>query len=473
MKKYIKIIIPLLIISIVCLILFKGSNKNNLKPNNPFNPNIGDINILFASSAVNYNNSTSGLKSRTVQDAIDELYAATTSDCYIGYTKGTTTSTTYVCNKASSNSAGTTSFESSDVKYDHNTSGLDATTVAEAIQELSELIPYCKDNYERINVTSNSYTCRLLNFTVTFNANGGTVSTSTKEVQYGSTYGTLPIPEYTGYRFDGWYTASSGGTLVTDATEVTRAEDHYLYAHWTEKCAIVTYVNGTTCSVTYTHESGTLNRLAYSSIDQNYACPDKNEASGGSSCNGATNACASYTTSCTNWSACSVTYTQESGTKTRTCTRYSKALPNYSCGAETNTSSYPTSTSCNGSTNACASNTQTCSTSYGEWGPCSSAYVHLQGTQSRTNTYTCRSTKINYTCSTTYPTETQNCYGSTNAWVYAAGYSNAATCAKANNCPAGCQSGYGSSYWACTNSQSVKPTTGFDQTGGRCWCISI
>ena len=49
-------------------------------------------------------------------------------------------------------------------------------------------------------------------YTVTFDARGGSVSTSSKTVTYNSTYGTLPTPTRTGYTFKGWYTASSGGT---------------------------------------------------------------------------------------------------------------------------------------------------------------------------------------------------------------------------------------------------------------------
>ena len=69
-------------------------------------------------------------------------------------------------------------------------------------------------------------------YTVYFNANGGSVSTSSKTVIYGSTYGTLPTPTRTGYSFDGWYTASSGGSQVTSSTTVTTASNHTLYAHW-------------------------------------------------------------------------------------------------------------------------------------------------------------------------------------------------------------------------------------------------
>ncbi len=71
-------------------------------------------------------------------------------------------------------------------------------------------------------------------YTVTFNPNGGTVSTTSKSVTYGSTYGTLPTPTRAGHTFDGWYTSATGGTEVTKDTNVTLTSNQTLYAHWTE-----------------------------------------------------------------------------------------------------------------------------------------------------------------------------------------------------------------------------------------------
>lgn len=103
-------------------------------------------------------------------------------------------------------------------------------------------------------------------FTVTYNVNGGNaLSTTTKTVTYGSTYGTLATPTRTGYTFDGWYTAASGGTKITSSSTVSTASNHTLYAHWTANTYTVTYnVNGgnalstTTKSVTYDGTYGTL-----------------------------------------------------------------------------------------------------------------------------------------------------------------------------------------------------------------------
>ena len=67
--------------------------------------------------------------------------------------------------------------------------------------------------------------------TVTFDANGGMTAESMRKVTYGSAVGALPTATRNGYTFDGWFTAASGGTQVTDATKVTG--DVTYYAHWT------------------------------------------------------------------------------------------------------------------------------------------------------------------------------------------------------------------------------------------------
>lgn len=72
-------------------------------------------------------------------------------------------------------------------------------------------------------------------YTVTFNPNGGTVSTTQKTVTAGGTYGSLPTPTQNGYTFDGWYNASIGGSKITEASVYVRESNQILYAHWLEK----------------------------------------------------------------------------------------------------------------------------------------------------------------------------------------------------------------------------------------------
>ena len=78
-------------------------------------------------------------------------------------------------------------------------------------------------------------------YPVTFNPNGGTVSTKSKNVTIGKTYGTLPTPTRTGYEFDGWYTKETGGTKVTETTTVGTNPPTKLYAHWIAKKYLVIF----------------------------------------------------------------------------------------------------------------------------------------------------------------------------------------------------------------------------------------
>ncbi|MBR5562147.1 MAG: InlB B-repeat-containing protein [Clostridia bacterium] len=103
-------------------------------------------------------------------------------------------------------------------------------------------------------------------YTITYNANGGSVSPASKTLnckfmnwntsqngkgtsyKAGATYsansnvtlyaqyatptaGTLATPTRSGYKFDGWYTAASGGTKITTSTVISK--NTTVYAHWT------------------------------------------------------------------------------------------------------------------------------------------------------------------------------------------------------------------------------------------------
>lgn len=85
-------------------------------------------------------------------------------------------------------------------------------------------------------------------FTVTFNANGGTVSTASKSVTYGDAYGTLPTPTRTGYTFNGWY--NSNGEKVTSSTVQTNDSNVTLTAKWTVNSYKVSWNTGTGYTIT-------------------------------------------------------------------------------------------------------------------------------------------------------------------------------------------------------------------------------
>lgn len=69
--------------------------------------------------------------------------------------------------------------------------------------------------------------------TITLNANGGALGTTTMLGKKGDAIGTMPIPTKTNYAFEGWYTALSGGTLYNSETILGNESEITLYARYT------------------------------------------------------------------------------------------------------------------------------------------------------------------------------------------------------------------------------------------------
>lgn len=70
-------------------------------------------------------------------------------------------------------------------------------------------------------------------YNITFDPNGGTVSEDSRVCYYGTATEALPVPERTGFTFDGWYTAKDGGSKIDANTVSSLNVDCTLYAHWT------------------------------------------------------------------------------------------------------------------------------------------------------------------------------------------------------------------------------------------------
>lgn len=105
-------------------------------------------------------------------------------------------------------------------------------------------------------------------YSVTFVPNGGSISTTKKEVVYKDNYGELPTPTKTGYDFLGWYTESTGGQKVTKSSIVDIADNHTLYARWNLARVAVTYdPNGGKISGNSTYKPIT----KYVTYSQNYS----------------------------------------------------------------------------------------------------------------------------------------------------------------------------------------------------------
>ena len=101
-------------------------------------------------------------------------------------------------------------------------------------------------------------------YTVSLNANGGSVSTTSITVSANGTYSGLPTPSRTGYDFSGWFTSASGGTQKSNGSGLASNSDHTLYAHWSAKKFTVSFnanggsVSPTSKTVTYDSTYGDL-----------------------------------------------------------------------------------------------------------------------------------------------------------------------------------------------------------------------
>lgn len=120
--------------------------------------------------------------------------------------------------------------------------------------------------------TANSYT-------VTFDLNGGSGSIAQISVTYDSYYPAMEAPTRTGYTFNGWYTAKSGGYQVNESVRVTTDSSHTLYARWSPITYTISYNgNGST--------SGTMSDSTSLNYDQEYTLRENYYSKSGASFQG-------------------------------------------------------------------------------------------------------------------------------------------------------------------------------------------
>lgn len=86
------------------------------------------------------------------------------------------------------------------------------------------------------------------NYTLTFNANGGTVSPASKSVVYGKAIGTLPTPVKENYKFLGWTYAQTGKDYISTSTIYNNASNKTVYAQWTCTHNYIAVVTSPTCT---------------------------------------------------------------------------------------------------------------------------------------------------------------------------------------------------------------------------------
>lgn len=69
-------------------------------------------------------------------------------------------------------------------------------------------------------------------------------TTVSDEIPFGTSYGTLPLPEYTGYTFNGWFTGNGSGEQVSSSTKYLQDSDISLYGKWSILKISVSFYDG-------------------------------------------------------------------------------------------------------------------------------------------------------------------------------------------------------------------------------------
>lgn len=83
---------------------------------------------------------------------------------------------------------------------------------------------------DNLTVTAVWENIPVVTYTVTFDANGGSVTPASAETTAEGKLTSLPTPTRSRYSFEGWYTAASGGTKIT--TDTVFSENTTVYAQW-------------------------------------------------------------------------------------------------------------------------------------------------------------------------------------------------------------------------------------------------
>ena len=122
---------------------------------------------------------------------------------------------------------------------------------------------YLTPGYETID--ADTFSKMLHSYTLTFDANGGTCDTRSREVANGTPVGTLPTPARDGYTFEGWY---QGETKVTAETVFSTGGDQTVRARWRSDGWMAAAAAPTGAEVTDTRWTYTLREYTTSSSSE-------------------------------------------------------------------------------------------------------------------------------------------------------------------------------------------------------------
>ncbi|MEE1251348.1 MAG: lectin like domain-containing protein [Lachnospiraceae bacterium] len=123
-------------------------------------------------------------------------------------------------------------------EYDSATNSIHAKASAKPGQSFyqypsGEWIDFGIDNKSNFRINAYTKDCDDVEaYTVTLDANGGTIAQTTRIVIKDEVYGDLGTPTNGSLEFAGWYTKKDGGTKINVSDVYTLSGDQTLYAHW-------------------------------------------------------------------------------------------------------------------------------------------------------------------------------------------------------------------------------------------------
>ena len=112
---------------------------------------------------------------------------------------------------------------------------------------------------------------------VTFNANEGGVSPSSKLVAFNTPYGDLPTPTRDGYSFLGWFVNENEN--ITSETIVSNSANHALCAHWNENLVTTPSSSSSSSSTQIPSSSSSSSSSSISSKIESSSSSSQSEAS--------------------------------------------------------------------------------------------------------------------------------------------------------------------------------------------------
>lgn len=151
--------------------------------------------------------------------------------------------------------------------YDGIIKGIDGAVDDESVITIDPNSRFKRGTEEIDYNTYNTLTLENIDYQVSFNANGGTVSPAFIIVDRGDAVGTLPVPIREGYYLDGWYTSLQSGIKVDSTYEPTG--DIELFAIW--KMSIESAAISNSSIILETGNEETIDITNASSIEEQYS----------------------------------------------------------------------------------------------------------------------------------------------------------------------------------------------------------